>query len=457
MCYSQCVSRRTCHKPRRGPQVALGKRDTQTQVKHLVLSNYLGAWAGIIVNGLAKTAQSQLSQGRPFQVQFLYVDGFSHKGLYLGDTADLLLGASANGSVWGSPVVGIQELDRARAFALKTYGFNLDVRAVLVEERKEHFDDLQESLKLAGFGDRIITNPVKLLPPSGYVTTIQGDFLQSVDKLIAATAIGYNWTFLFLDPWGPTGIPYDVVSRLIALQKTDVMINLPYYDLHKKQGILHRMWEASSDEGLLRNYDALFGTDEWRKRCRTAFASAEDHDRSWRIENELASFYLERLRMADPSLAVKHIRLQFPDRERAMFYLFLTTHDPSGALALNQILAEAELSEYERKWNYQQAKWVHRSNQVGQRTLFEFGLGSEEPPPRVVRTVDAEAVGKHVWNEFRGQQRTKRDVYRFLANSDLFAKDIDRALTSLKKRSLASYGSSPRLDDLITFASGKSP
>jgi len=425
-------------------------RDTQTQVKHIILSDYLDAWAGFIINGLSWRAKEMASRGIPFRCRLMYVDGFAHKGRYAGDTGEVLRKGIANTPTWGSPILGILALDRAREFAQRMHGLRVEIAAVLSELESETFRDLEESIALAGLSQRLILNPEKLAPSDGDIIAIQGDCLKHWDDVVRLAKEPYTYSLILLDPYGPRGIPYLAVSCVIALQRTDVMINFPYYDLHKKQGILARAEEKPADQALLANIDAMFGTTEWRDVRQRAAEGVPAHEVGRKVEQALASFYLKRLQEADPALAVKHIELQFRDRDRTMFYLFLTTHDPSGALALNQVLYNAKLTEYELKWDLQQAKWVHEALQMGQDFLFGPEEGEPSPPPLATREVDIPALADFIWRQCRGHTRSWRQVYTMLANSDVFASDVGRALTHLKRRKLAEY-EKQQMDALIRF------
>ncbi len=432
--------------------MALKKREVQTQVKHIILSEYLGAWAGIILNGKARAAHSQASRGRPFRARLVYVDGFSYKGRYEGDTTDVMLNGAPSLPTWGSPILGIQALDKAQQFALQRHGFHTDIATILVEDDDDDFLDLQESLQLAGFEQRVLLNPSVIAPPDGKISLTQGNFLTYAEPILGYIAQPYTNALVLLDPYGPKGLPYTTVSRIVAHQDADVMINLPYQDLHKKLGYLLNEGERPGDRALLANYDAMFGTGEWRAIAARVKAEVPPEEQTERFEEELANFYLERLRAADPTLVVKNIRLQFPDKDRTMFYLYLTTHDPTGALALNKILYEAKLSEYELKWNRQQAKWVHESHQAGLLTLFDAGMDALQPSSQDTRTVDIPKLADGIRLLFSGQQRNPklRDIYAALANSDVFVEEIDRALRHLKKNKLADFDDQ-RASSVISF------
>jgi len=230
------------------------------------------------------------------------------------------------------------------------------------------------------------------------------------------------------------------------------MINLPYQDLHKKLGYLLNEGARPGDRALLANYDAMFGTGAWRDIATRIKAEVVPEERTKKYEAELASFYLEQLRAADPMLVVKSIRLQFADKDRTMFYLYLTTHDPTGALTLNKVLYEAKLTEYELKSSRQHAKWVHESHQGGQLTLFDAGMGAADPSTKDVRIVDFTKLATDISQLLRSRDLKLREVYAALANSNVFADEIDRALRDLKQRRGVYFDTPLRADTIITAA-----
>ena len=429
--------------------MVLEPRDTQTQVKHLIISDYLDTWAGIILNGVSVVAKQCAAQGRPFRTRLLYVDGFGYKGRYLGNTGDLLRHGVAATPTWGSPVLGIQALERARDFARDKHGFHVETSVVIAEDDVDDFADLVESIRLAGFSDRLILNPNSVAPSDGQIIAIRGNFLRSLNDVVTLAKDLYTHSFFLLDPYGPTGIPYQEVSRIVSLQHTDVMINYPFYDLLKKQGILNREEEKPADHALLANYDAMFGTTEWREIRTQAIAGASRDDVGRSIGEALAGYYLERLRVADSGLAVKYVELEFPDRDRTMFYLYLTTHDPTGALMLNGILHDAKLKEYQLKRHFQQSKWIHKAQEAGQLFLMS---PEEDPAPEApdVRDVDISELADVIWQTYAGQTKTWRQVYTMLANTDVFVSEIAKAMTYLKRKGLATYQDN-KLDVQIRF------
>lgn len=276
--------------------------------------------------------------------------------------------------------------------------------------------------------------------------------MKLVDAILRVAERPYTWSFFLLDPYGPKGIPYEMVKRVVAQQHVDAMINQPYQDLYKKQGILDSQKEKAVNEALLRNYDAMFGTQEWREVRQQVWQNTPEPERGVDLEAELTTFYQQRLRAADPSLAVKKIGLEFPDRERTMFYLFLTTHDPTGALLMNKVLSDAEQQEAQLKWQRQEATVVQKARQMGQMSLYDIGLDPAAPPSDTSpqRVVSIDQLANELFASFRGKTVTLKAIYLSQVDTRYFAEDIRKALRQLKQQKRVQY-QELQIESLIRF------
>lgn len=78
---------------------------------------------------------------------------------------------------------------------------------------------------------------------------------------------------------------------------------------------------------------------------------------------------------------------------------------------------------------------------AGQQHVFEA------PPieaPEVVTTpakrdVDSGVLAQAMWLRFHGPSRTPRQMYAEFANTDVFASEVEKAITRLKRDGLAEY------------------
>ena len=150
-------------------------RPAQTRVKHEIVREYSGAWAGIIVNGVAPAARRA-----GFVLDLVYVEGFAGFGRYLGDMNQ----PDDRTPVWGSPVIGLQQLEavsnvgRERRITVQVTGILVDLN------RKGQIEELEENLLAAG-----IETPITRLQNAsgirkGRVNLISGDFRDHVNGIV---------------------------------------------------------------------------------------------------------------------------------------------------------------------------------------------------------------------------------------------------------------------------------
>jgi three-Cys-motif partner protein len=454
----------------------LKPRDVQTQVKHKILEKYLGTWGGIILNGLkGLAAHHKQWYGKQLEHHFVYVDCFAYLGRYAGNTEDFFL-ERVTGPVPGSPIIGIRTIDRLVTMACR-YDIDLSVNTILVEKDPDNYTGLLETLSTEGLAQRVKqTTDFSSLTP-GEIAVVHGDTTQIADKLLSYTRERYTKAFYLIDPWGPSGIPHDFVQSIIRSEGHDVMINFPYYDLDKKAGSI----DTPHHQGHINYWTKAFGCKDWirivreieeKRASRDALLAAlgmtvseaegdplfealqqdkssTDRQLTELKERRLFELYRTVLLEMDPTLAVKTIRLRFPDKERPMFYLFLTTHDPTGALALNKILSDAKLREYELRYIRRSAK---RQRPPEGQLSFLKPVEPEVPEPKMVDRASVEDCAEDIMRRFSGKAATRRDVYRELADEEYFDTEVNSAISRLKKERRATYRGTLSHDTLIQFS-----
>jgi three-Cys-motif partner protein len=317
---------------------------------------------------------------------------------------------------------------------------------------------------MAGLGSRLHQTAEFTSLKDGELAVLCADSTSMSEELCAYTQQGYTFSMFLLDPYGPKGIPLAFVQEIINKRRHDVIINMPYQDLHKKTGMVSKASPTRSEISLMRHYDAMFGSNAWRD-----LVSNLDTEAIWvdpeaplstiaavdprrvaaarSMEDKLRVLYWHALQSVDSALAVKSIGLRFPDKERTMFYLYLTTHDPTGALAMNETLWKAGLYEHELRWRLRDTQEQAKLQAQGMSLLFEL-----PPPVKPGRTRPSKLdVANHVLEMFRGERMIKREVYRRLADDKYFAREIDAALSYLQSEGLVSYNKPSTNDTLIAF------
>lgn len=438
-------------------------RPTQTKVKHLILERYVKAWGGIILAGLKGQAVRARSSDNPLIMHFVYVDCNASAGRYRGELEDDEATREGN-VVEGSPLIGVRALDSLMSTAA-THGITLRTNVILIEQSAATLAELRRSIDMAGFGPRArATRDFSSLQP-GEIAIVHGDSTSMASQLTRYTQAGWKYSFFFLDPYGPKGIPLTFVGEIIQQQRHDAIINMPYQDLHRKSGLIPMAGRSSADAATLSNYDAMFGNTDWQ-----ALAARINTNAFWtsmsglgadgpsgdapqiveaqQFELELVDLYRRSLQSVDNELAIKSIRLHYPRMERTMFHLYLTTHDATGAITMNRILRDAQLQEHELRWRLKQADRLHNT---GQMHLFPEVL----PPSDVTSKVPKETMADYILRRFEGRTLTRRDIYRDLANEPYLDTEITSGLAYLMSKNQAHYQKPLKNDTLIQIGTAK--
>src|SRR5579871_2322821 len=154
----------------------LQPRKSATKTKHYILSEYLAAWSGIIVQGLRGLAAKV---GPGFQARFIYVDCFSSMGRYRPEGGEAL--------IFGSPIIGIQNLDNLIPRAHQQGILGIETNSILIEQNKGRYTALLESLRLAGLGERLRNTHDFQTLKNGEIAVINGDCREYRDQLLSYT------------------------------------------------------------------------------------------------------------------------------------------------------------------------------------------------------------------------------------------------------------------------------
>ncbi len=156
--------------------------EPHTAAKHEILWRYLGAWFGILGEF----------------PRLVFVDGFCGPGLYAGGED-------------GSPLV-----------ALKAAGSQVDrIQAqpefVFIDERADRMAHLKSELSAGGWNDRF------------RITTREGPFAQEFPNVLDRIGPPGPATpplFVFIDPFGFAGVPFDLVRRTLAYRSAEALVHL---------------------------------------------------------------------------------------------------------------------------------------------------------------------------------------------------------------------------------------
>jgi three-Cys-motif partner protein len=436
-------------------------RRTQTQIKHEILVRYLDTWGGIIVNGLCHSKYQHIWK-------FIYVDCFAYKGKYLGNEESVFQYNATIDPVYGSPIIGIRSLDKLASYAA-SLGVQIETNSILIEKDTNNYHDLKNTLDECGLKNRIQETSIFTNLHNGEIALLNVDVTTICDRLVTYTNIDGTWAFYLIDPFGPSGIPYDFVKKIVQCDRHDVMLNLIYEDLVRKTGMALNNELNSQHKQLVDYWRIAYGTSIWNQKVLKGIEEINDH-RNWRDildnisidgmeANELLtdeqliemrekilidSYQLTLLSM-DPAIGIKLSALQFPDKDRTMLYLFLTTHDPTGALSLNKILYDAKLLEYELKYKLNTLRRIP----CGQMSLWNPIENIPEQPAELRPAINE--IANEIFQCLKGKCLTKKQIYMKLIDTLYFTNEIDKALKLLKRQGMLSYNGSLTHKTLLQF------
>ena len=189
--------------------------EPHTRTKHAILSSYLNAWFPI------------LSTRRHY---LFYVDGFAGPGKYLGGED-------------GSPIIA---MNTARNHKLVDKFSNINF--IFIEKDRARFAHLQE-----------VIEPLKAsLPPRFKVYTFHSEFDREINVLLDAfeeSDLLLSAAFVFVDPFGYSGLPMKTMSRLMRIRACEVLITFSCDSVN-------RWLENPSRE--MNELDLLFACSDWR-------------------------------------------------------------------------------------------------------------------------------------------------------------------------------------------------
>lgn len=192
--------------------------EPHTQAKHEILRYYLGAWFPILA-----TTQRRL----------LYVDGFAGPGEYEGGED-------------GSPIIALK-VARDHVLSKKLLRPEIELIFFFVEKDEARCQNLEQNLANLQ------------LPQNFKVKTDCNTFEQAFGRVLAEIEEQSRQlapSFVFIDPFGPTGFPISLIQRLARQTSSEVLITFNYQSLNQ--------WFLQ-DKSKHRNLDELFGGAIWRQ------------------------------------------------------------------------------------------------------------------------------------------------------------------------------------------------
>jgi three-Cys-motif partner protein len=260
-----------------------------TAAKHRILRCYLDAWLPIMGS---------------WNGRILILDGFAGPGIYTGGEE-------------GSPIIALRALLEHRHMA-KHLGSGLEVRFHFVEEDAARVAVLKEQI------DKF--KATTSLPKGVHVKVAKGEFAPYLDHVLTGLESAKKTiapTFAFIDPFGFSGVPMQLMARLAKNPRCEVLISFMFESLNRFAGRQPKI-EA--------HLDALYGTTAWRP-------IAADTDAVLRRRG-LIDLYRQQLVASGFPLVTSFEMID--DGNRTEYFLYFGTTNRTGLSAMKQAMWKAD-------------------------------------------------------------------------------------------------------------------
>lgn len=186
-----------------------------TGAKHLLLKRYLDRWFPILGKGYSRIN---------------YIDGFAGPGEY-------------DGGFPGSPLIAI---DAALAHVERgTLAKDVQINFICVEADPESVRHLHNRLRLV------------VCPPQFRFSILEGEFSGVIGQILDRVETnGKNLapSFAFVDPFGFSGIPFDIMARILSHPRCEVFVNVMIE-------FINRFLDHPNDK-VSGHFPVTFGTNE---------------------------------------------------------------------------------------------------------------------------------------------------------------------------------------------------
>ena len=253
-----------------------------TKVKHILLQKYLKAWIPIL--------------GK-WHDTICYVDGFAGRGDYLDGKGNLI--------TEGSPILALKVADeisnRFRKFLL-----------FIIEKDPGNFENLSSVLEREKATIKN-WNKIEILKQNNEFAAV----IDNIFKVLEQKKSALVPSFFFIDPFGFSGVPFEVVQKILSNPKTEVFFTLMTRDIN-------RFLEVGHAE---KHLDELFGAKGWKEIQNSA-----------KPEIELVNFYREQLHNLAKAKYSLAFRVCMPEITQTVYYLIHATNNFKGHNIMKSIM-----------------------------------------------------------------------------------------------------------------------
>jgi three-Cys-motif partner protein len=316
-----------------------------TIAKIVILEKYLTAWFQI----LGRTRRNQ---------DLWYIDGFAGPGKYLNYSK-------------GSPVAALTAAKNALITSKENW-IAQNIQCAFIEEDTERFKSLKQEIK-------IFENEKKL-----EFRALNETFINGLANLQAQTNSPFGFRFpifAFIDPCGATGVPFTIVSSILAQPTAEILLNFDADGIAR----IYAAKESANHEAIL---NEIFGDDSWKRRL----SNVNSFGKQCR---EVLVLYKEKLRQ------LKGIRYVFAFEMRTRlnslnYFLVFASQHPLGLEKMKESMKVVD----------QSGEYCFSDARIDQELLFSFN--------------DPSVYAESLHRVFIGKQSSYADCNDFALNETPF-------------------------------------
>ena len=256
--------------------------DPHGRAKHLILQRHLDAWLPIM--------------GRSF-AELLYVDGFAGPGIYEGGEP-------------GSPIIALRAALFHKAFTTKPPKAVL--RFFFIEERADRVERLKAEIAALA-SQQSIPTWIKHFVAHGEFEPVMKKSFPNLSNA------GRRPMFVFIDPFGYSGLPMELIARIAGVPHSECLINFTYKSIGR--------WGGHGDPKKEAHLDALYGTPTWRER--------------WGNEEAMVDLYRDQLAKLGGFRYICAFKMK-DARNVTEYFLAFATNEPKGLTVMKRAMWKAD-------------------------------------------------------------------------------------------------------------------
>lgn len=273
------------------PKPTIWSIQDHTKAKHELLKCYLEAWFPILTI-------------KGFNRRVIFMDGFAGPGIY-------------EGGEYGSPIIAIDTLVNHQVFDRLS---DTQFLFIFVESHRDRYKSLKQQVS------NYWSNRIGGKPDNIVIKICEDEFKRVANQLIEATdKTGSQLapTFAFIDPFGFSGVPLNIISELLASDKCEVLFNFMYDSVNR--------WVTSDDPKIAQHFSELFGTTGSKY---SEVSNLGDKDR----KEFLCQLYLSQLQQIGGFKYVRSFEFISKERGRTEYFLMFGTRHIKGLEAMKDAM-----------------------------------------------------------------------------------------------------------------------